>query len=139
MFRLLGFLIGSATSVFIILLIIGMPTLNLNDDEAAQERYDAAIEKLKAKQDEIESVTGKLSDDVARVAQSVEDGIAAVAEPPVEAPRRPRLKRSSSTRTSRESMQSHHSLWKCPLTGIHSGTHSAARSLPTVLSHNWSG
>ena len=55
MFRLIGFLIGSATSVFIILLIIGMPTFHLNDDDEAQQRYDAAIEKLREKQDEFES------------------------------------------------------------------------------------
>jgi hypothetical protein len=76
MFRLIGFLIGSATSVFIILLIIGMPTFHLNDDDEAQQRYDAAIEKLREKQDEFESVAGKLSEDVARVAQSVESGLA---------------------------------------------------------------
>jgi hypothetical protein len=73
MFRLLGFLIGSLTSIVIILLIIGMPQFHLGDEESNQERYDAAIEKLRAKQREFETVTGKLSDDVARVAQSVEN------------------------------------------------------------------
>ena len=71
MFRLLGFLIGSLTSIFIILLIIGMPTLHLDDQQADQQRYDAAIEKLREKQQEIESVTGRLSEDVARVAQTI--------------------------------------------------------------------
>jgi hypothetical protein len=71
MFRLLGFLIGSLTSIFIILLIIGMPTLHLDDRQADQRRYDAAIEKLREKQQEIESVTGQLTDDVARVAQTI--------------------------------------------------------------------
>jgi hypothetical protein len=73
MFRLLGFLIGSLTSIVIILLIIGMPQFHLGDEESNQERYDAAIEKLRAKQREFETVTGKLSDDVARVAKSVEN------------------------------------------------------------------
>ena len=73
MFRLLGFLIGSLTSIVIILLIIGMPRFNLNDQDSDQERYDAAIEKLRAKQQEIESVTGRLSEDVARVARTVDD------------------------------------------------------------------
>lgn len=76
MFRLLGFFIGSLTSVLIILLIIGMPTFHLQDQEAAQQRYDAAIEKLRAKQEEIASVTGQLSEDVARVTESVEAGLA---------------------------------------------------------------
>jgi hypothetical protein len=44
MFRLLGFLIGSLTSIVIILLIIGMPQFHLGDEESNQERYDAAIE-----------------------------------------------------------------------------------------------
>lgn len=75
MFRILGFIIGSVTSIFIILLIVGMPTFNLADTEADQQRYDSAIEKLKAKQHEIESVTGKLSEDMARVAETVESGL----------------------------------------------------------------
>jgi len=75
MFRILGFIIGSVTSIFIILLVVGMPTFNLADTEADQQRYDAAIEKLKAKQHEIESVTGKLSEDMARVAETVESGL----------------------------------------------------------------
>jgi hypothetical protein len=80
MFRLIGFVVGSVTSIFIILLVIGMPTFNLADQEADQERYDAAIEKLRAKQHEFEAVAGKLSEDVARVAESVETGLDAVAD-----------------------------------------------------------
>jgi hypothetical protein len=72
MFRLLGFLVGSLTSIMIILLIVGMPKLHLPDEDASQQRYDAALLKLKAKQDEIATVTGKLSEDVARVAETVE-------------------------------------------------------------------
>jgi hypothetical protein len=78
MFRLLGFLIGSLTSIFIILLIIGMPTLHLDDRQENQQRYDAAIEKLRAKQQEIDVVTGQLTEDVARVAETVGNGIDAV-------------------------------------------------------------
>ena len=70
MFRLLGFLIGSLTSVLIILLIVGMPKIQLSDADISQERYDAAIENLRAKQLEIETVTGKLTEDVARVAET---------------------------------------------------------------------
>ena len=80
MFRLLGFLIGSLTSIFIILLIIGMPTLHLDDQQADQRRYDAAIDKLREKQQEIESVTGQLTEDVARVAQTIVEAPEAVAE-----------------------------------------------------------
>ena len=72
MIRLLGFLIGSATSVFIILLVIGTPTFHLGEDDESQRRYDAAIEMLRAKQEELESVAGRLEEDVSRVAASVE-------------------------------------------------------------------
>ena len=71
MFRLLGFLVGSLTSVLIILLIVGMPRFQLSDGDANQERYDAAIEMLREKQQEFEDVTGRLTDDIARVAESV--------------------------------------------------------------------
>ena len=67
MFRLLGFLIGSLTSVLVILLIVGMPKIQLSDTEITQERYDAAIEKLRAKQHEMETLTSRLTEDVARV------------------------------------------------------------------------
>lgn len=75
MFRLLGFLIGSLTSVLVILLIVGMPKIQLGDADVSQDRYDAAIDKLRAKQLEIETVTGKLTEDVARVAESFREGV----------------------------------------------------------------
>jgi len=75
MFRLLGFLIGSLTSVLVILLIVGMPKIQLSDAEISQERYDAAIEKLRAKQLEIETVTGRLTEDVARVAENLDQDV----------------------------------------------------------------
>lgn len=87
MLRLLGFLLGSITSILVILLILGMPTLKLDDREAAQQRYDAAIEMLRAKQQEIETVTGRLSEDVARVAETVggaADDAVAIEVPPAE-------------------------------------------------------
>ena len=80
MFRLIGFLIGSISSIVIILLIVGMPRFHLADQKADQQRYDEAIDKLKAKQHEFESVAGKLSADVARVAESVEHGFDSLTE-----------------------------------------------------------
>lgn len=74
MFRLIGFLIGSITSILIILLLIGMPNFHLADQQTDQQRFDEAIDKLKAKQHEFESVAGRLSEDVARVAETVETG-----------------------------------------------------------------
>jgi len=72
MFRLLGFLIGSISSILLILLLVGMPRFHLDHGDKNQSRYDAAIEMLRAKQQEIESVTGRLREDVARVAETVE-------------------------------------------------------------------
>jgi len=74
MFRLIGFLIGSIASGVVILLLIGMPNFELTDSQTDQRRFDEAIEKLKAKQSEFETVAGKLSEDVARVARTVEQG-----------------------------------------------------------------
>ena len=50
MFRLLGFLIGSVTAITIILLVLGIPEFNLTDPGNDQQRFDAAVEKLKEKQ-----------------------------------------------------------------------------------------
>ena len=57
MFRLLGFLIGSAISIAIILLVTGLPDFHLKDPAIDQHRFDAAVEKLMArKQDADEGV-----------------------------------------------------------------------------------
>ena len=84
MFRLLGFLVGSLTSVLIILLIVGMPRFQLSDTDANQERYDAAIDMLREKQQAFEDVAGRLSDDIARVAESVNDD--GIGDSPIDTP-----------------------------------------------------
>jgi len=38
MFRILGFLIGSATSIAVILLVMGMPEFHAKDAEITQQR-----------------------------------------------------------------------------------------------------
>ncbi len=53
MFRILGFLIGSATSIAIILLVMGVPEFHARDAVIDQQRYDAAVEKLMAKYSKI--------------------------------------------------------------------------------------
>ena len=53
MFRLLGFLIGSATAIIIILLVLGIPEFNLTDPVNDQQRFDAAVEKLREKQADV--------------------------------------------------------------------------------------
>ena len=67
MFRLLGFLIGSATAITIILLVLGIPEFNLTDPVNDQQRFDAAVEKLREKQQEIADVAKTMIDEVAAV------------------------------------------------------------------------
>ena len=40
MFRLLGFLVGSAMAIVLILLIIGMPDFHMSDSAIDQQRFD---------------------------------------------------------------------------------------------------
>jgi len=56
MFRILGFLIGSATSIAVILLVMGMPEFHAKDAVITQQRFDAAVEKLMAKRQDAEVV-----------------------------------------------------------------------------------
>ena len=79
MFRLLGFLIGSITAITIILAILGLPEFHLGDPEVDQQRFDAAVEKLKAKQQEAvevaEEVAARVSDAVAIESLAVEQPV----------------------------------------------------------------
>jgi hypothetical protein len=80
MFRILGFLIGSATSIAVILLVMGMPEFHAKDAVITQQRFDAAVEKLMAKKQDAEVVANEpvespLSDD---------DSTITTAEPQVE-------------------------------------------------------
>ena len=67
MFRLLGFLIGSATAITIILLVLGMPEFNLTDPVNDQQRFDAAVEKLREKQQAVADVAKTMFDEEAAV------------------------------------------------------------------------
>lgn len=52
MFRLLGFIIGSAASIVGIVFLLGVPEFHLSSFESDQARFDAAIEKIREKQPE---------------------------------------------------------------------------------------
>ena len=80
MFRLLGFLIGSATAILIILLVLGIPDFHLADAGVHQQRFNAAVEKLKEKQQEVAEVTGEIVDDVVAAVEDVQDNIKSVTE-----------------------------------------------------------
>jgi hypothetical protein len=80
MFRLLGFLIGSATAITIILLVLGTPDFHLADPEIDQQRFDAAVEKLKEKQQEVAEVAEVIVEEVAETVDELRDNIETVAE-----------------------------------------------------------
>ena len=50
MFKLLGFLLGSAIAITAIVLLLGMPEFHLTKLADHDDRFDAAVEKLKEKQ-----------------------------------------------------------------------------------------
>ena len=80
MFRLLGFLIGSATAILIILLVLGIPDFHLADSGVDQQRFDAAVEKLKEKQQEAAEVAEEIVDDVVEAVEDVQDNFKAATE-----------------------------------------------------------
>lgn len=54
MIRLLGFLVGSAVSIGAILLIVGIPELNLSNPHLDKDRFEEALHQLREKQRELE-------------------------------------------------------------------------------------
>ena len=80
MFRLLGFIIGSATAITMILLVLGIPEFDLADSGNDQQRFDAAVEMLKEKQQEVADVAEDIVDEVAEAVDDVQDNIDIVAE-----------------------------------------------------------
>ena len=56
MFRILGFIIGSAVSIGALVMLVGMPDFHLTGNVADEDRYDVAIKKLKEKQQAVKKV-----------------------------------------------------------------------------------
>lgn len=73
MFRLLGFFIGSAISIAIILLVTGLPDFHLRDPAIDQQRFDAAVEELMARKRETEEVSQVIADEGVQVAETVQE------------------------------------------------------------------
>lgn len=83
MFRLLGFLIGSVAALTIILIVLGVPDFHLTDRDIDQQRFDAAVKKLKEKQQEIAIAAEKIVDEVAATTDDVRNDVAVVPEAPL--------------------------------------------------------
>ena len=80
MFRLLGFLIGSATAITIIILVLGIPEFNLSNPGTDQQRFDAAVEKLRVKQQEVAEVAEDVVSEVEDAFYNVQEDIEIVTE-----------------------------------------------------------
>lgn len=80
MFRILGFLVGSAVSVITILLIVGIPEFHLSDPRLDQRRFDEAVEKLKGKKQEVEFVAGQVAETIGQVAETMQEPAGDIAE-----------------------------------------------------------
>jgi hypothetical protein len=66
MFRLLGFIIGSAVSILTILLIIGMPEFHLSNPDIDKRRFDEAVLMLKEKSLDAQQVAEEMADKLAQ-------------------------------------------------------------------------
>lgn len=80
MFRLLGFLIGSAAAIVMLLLILGVPDFHLPNAADDQQRFDAAVEKLKEKQQVAAEVAEMIVEEVATAVDAAQDHISIVTE-----------------------------------------------------------
>ncbi len=80
MFRILGFLIGSAAAITVILLVLGVPDFHLADAGVDQQRFDAAVEMLKERQQEVAEVAEGGVDNVAAAVEDVRDNFEIVIE-----------------------------------------------------------
>ena len=72
MFKLFGFLIGSALSIAVILMITGIPKFHLEDPAIHQNRFDEAVEKLMARKLGSEQAAKTLADNLVQAAVSVQ-------------------------------------------------------------------
>lgn len=79
MFRVLGFILGSAISVAGILLVLGVPEFHLSNFEANQERFDAALDKIRDKRPDIEKAVDDL---IAGIRQR--DDVPVTEQPPLD-------------------------------------------------------
>lgn len=86
MYRLLGFCLGSAASVSALMFLIGWPDFHLSGDETNADRYDMAVQKLKAKQKATETADAESPNstpvDTVPAAAAIEDTATLQAQDP---------------------------------------------------------
>lgn len=81
MFRILGFLIGSAASIGAMLLFLGVPEFHLSKPQLDQGHFDAALEKLREKSRKIEIVARETVAEPAATAAEVGEATPATVSP----------------------------------------------------------
>jgi hypothetical protein len=64
MIRLLGFLVGSAVSIGLFLLILGMPDINLSNQLINDEQIESVAEKGKKLRDDLEAIATEVIDEM---------------------------------------------------------------------------
>lgn len=82
MFRILGFILGSAASIVGIFMVLGVPEVHLSRTESDQARFDAALQKIRERQPANEEIAVAI-EDVASTTEAVDDE--AEESPPAEA------------------------------------------------------
>ena len=76
MFRILGFILGSAVSIAAIFMVLGVPEIRLPSAEADQARFDAALQKIREKRPavaEIADITEEVAVPTEATVESVPD------------------------------------------------------------------
>jgi len=68
MFRILGFIVGSAISIAGIFLVLGVPEFHLSTFETDQARFDAALEKVRKKRPAVEQAAEEFVEKIAEEA-----------------------------------------------------------------------
>jgi hypothetical protein len=83
MIRLLGFLLGSATSIGLILLILGVPDINLSKPVIEDENLEAVSRTVEVAKTDLEAVADEILEEVAAIAEELPPTEPAVEEPAV--------------------------------------------------------
>jgi hypothetical protein len=79
MFRILGFILGSAVSIAGIFMVLGVPDIHLSNEVADQVRFDAALQKIRERQVTVEEVVESIAKETAPV-ETVTETMASTAE-----------------------------------------------------------
>ena len=72
MFKILGFMLGSAVSIAAIVMLLGVPEFHLSKLTDDSDRFDAAVEKLKEKREQTEKLVAAATEAARQVEVAAE-------------------------------------------------------------------